>query len=55
MCPVCICKRAKLNYDIVPLRLAEDNLMRETKMHREEAKIFLNGVESAQKVMNKNI
>ena len=35
ICSVCVCNRAKLNYDIVPLRMAEDFLKKEVKAHKE--------------------
>ena len=55
ICSVCVCNRAKLNYDIVPLRMAEDFLKKEVKLHKDESKVFLGSIESAEKIMTKNI
>jgi len=54
ICSICICNKAKLNNDVVPLRMAEEHLKKETKMHKEEAGIYLGSIESAQKVIAKN-
>lgn len=54
VCSICVCNRARLNHDIVPLRMAEDYLQKETKHHKEEARHFLGNIEHAQKIINKN-
>ena len=51
ICSVCVCNRARLNHDVVPLRMAEDYMKKEAKFQRDEAKVFLNSIESAQKVV----
>jgi hypothetical protein len=54
LCSVCLCKKAKYNQEILPLKNAEEFIKKENRLFREEAKNAQSDVENAWKIVNKN-
>ena len=54
ICSVCLCKKPKFSNEVLPLKCAEEYLRKENKGNKEEARMALNDIENAWKVVNRN-